>query len=399
MNQFITKTLLILIGSYLLWSCENNYPDSVFDSESTFKANPVITGVSPESAFAGVDTVNIIGENFSSNINEMAVYFNGSKGKLVSATPTLIRVIAANVINDSIKIQVRVDGALEFAETFPYKLEPILINYGVFDEFDDAYGIVCDLNETIYLSLFGKKVEKINQNLERIPFATKLLTDKTTQMKLGPGGYIYYVNGIQYLVRIAPDGKDGLFVSLPGAAWDLDFDANKDIYLGGGGKAIYKVTPDKKVTTVMQYPNVYIRAVRVYNNYLYVAGTYSGTDPAQPIEGLWRNEIITGSETLGNTELVFDFGKNFISKKILSMAIDEDGDIYLGTDADAAIVVVHPNGSFDPLYPGVLGPEIYSMTWGNGPFLYFTQKNEDPAKRKVLRLNMRKNTAPYFGRL
>jgi len=218
-------------------------------------------------------------------------------------------------------------------------------------------------------------------------------------MKFGPDGYLYYVFGLKFMLRVLPDGsKDELFAILPGNAYDLDFDENLNIYSGGAGKAIYKTTPDKHSTIVKQYPDTYIHAVRVYNGYLYVAGSYSGSDANHVVEGVWRNQIIAGADSLGATELVLDFEATNVGKVIKSMVVSEDGEIYLGTTGDEGIYVIKKNGSLAPLYPGVLGPEIYAMTWGNGDFLYVTRKSDIDANNRILRVNMRKKTAPYYGR-
>jgi len=401
--------IFLLFSVFLLsfWGCENEYPDSIYNPDEVFKPDPTISSVLPDVAFAGVDTVDIVGNNFSNDPTEIEVFFNGQKGQTVSSTTNLIRVISPNIIGDSIKIQVRVAGAIKFAEHKPYKLEPIIIEYGVFDSFDDAYGIACDQDENIYISLFGNKlIQKVTPDLERHDYAT-ILRDKTTQMKMGPDGYIYYVFGLKFMLRILPDGsKDELFAILPGSAYDLDFDENLNIYSGGSGNAIYKTTLDKTTTVVKQYSDTYVHALRVYNGYLYVAGSYSGTDVNHVVEGIWRNQIVAGNDSLGATELVLDFGSIFVGKEVQSMVISEDGNIYLGTNGDEGIYVIKNNGSFGPLYPSVLGPDIYAMTWGNGNFLYVTRKGEvtetsngekiDP--NKILRINMRKKTASYYGR-
>ena len=392
---------LILFSAFIIsmWGCENDYPDSIYNSNENFKPNPTITNVLPDVAFAGVDTISITGENFSSNSADVEVYFNGVKGETVFSSTGLVKVIPPNVIGDSVKIQLRVVGALKYAELKPYKLEPITIEYGVFDHFDDAYGIACDVNENIYVSLFGNKlIQKITPDLERHDYA-KILRDKTTQMKFGPDGYLYYVFGLKFMLRVLPDGsKDELFAILPGNAYDLDFDENLNIYSGGAGKAIYKTTPDKHSTIVKQYPDTYIHAVRVYNGYLYVAGSYSGSDANHAVEGVWRNQIIAGADSLGATELILDFAATNVGKVIKSMVVSEDGEIYLGTTGDEGLYVIKKNGSLAPLYPGVLGPEIYAMTWGNGDFLYVTRKSDIDANNRILRVNMRKKTAPYYGR-
>jgi len=404
LKDLVKIFLLFSVFLFSFWGCENDYPESIYNPDETFKPNPAINSVLPDVAFAGVDTLDITGTNFSADPSEIEVFFNGEKGEVVSSTTNLVRVIPANIIGDSIKIQLRVAGALAFAEFDSYKLEPIMIEYGLFDQFDDAQGLAVDQDENVYVSLFtssfGKKlIQKITTDLKRDYFAT-ILVDKTTQMKMGPDGYIYYVYGIQYMLRVLPNGgKDEIFAILPGKAFDLDFDENLNIYSGGGGNAIYKTTQDKQTTIVKQYTDTFIRAVRVYDGFLYVAGTYSGGDASHVIEGVWRNQIIEGADSLGDTELVLDFGSIFVGKQILSIGISEDGNIYLGTNADEGIYVIKNNGSFGALYPGVLGPDIYAFTWGNEDFIYVTRKSLINDNKRILRINMRKRTAPYYGRI
>ncbi len=399
LKDLVKIFLLFSVFLFSFWGCENDYPDSIYNPDETFKPNPIINSVLPDVAFAGVDTLDITGTNFSADASEIEVFFNGEKGEVVSSTTNLVRVIPANIIGDSIKIQIRVTGAIAFAEYDSYKLEPIMIEYGVFDHFDDAYGLAVDLDENVYVSLFGNKlIQQITTDLERNDYAT-ILRDKTSQMKMGPDGYVYYLFGLKFMLRILPDGsKDELFAILPGSAYDLDFDENLSIYSGGSGNAIYKTTLDKDITTVKEYPDVFVHAVRVYDGYLYVAGTYSGDDASHVVEGVWRNQIVDGAETLGETELVLDFGSIFVGKQILSMGISEDGNIYLGTNADEGIYVIKNDGSFGALYPGVLGPDIYAFTWGNEDFIYVTRKSDIDDNNRILRINMRKRTAPYYGR-
>ncbi len=90
--------------------------------------------------------------------------------------------------------------------------------------------IFMDWNATqkknVYASLRGKKIEKIDQNLERSIYVENLLLDKTSQILRGPAGEIYYLNGVRFLLKYDPSvGDDALFAQLPGNAWDLDFDS------------------------------------------------------------------------------------------------------------------------------------------------------------------------------
>ncbi len=391
--------LLFFILAIALQNCGNDFPPSIYNPDEKNNPAPVISGIAPDSAFAGVDTLTISGKNFSNNTDEVAVYFNGQKGTVISSSLTSVKVISANVISDSVRVQLRVTGALKFAEYMPYKLEPIFIEIGGFDDFDEPYGLALDKSENLYVSLYGQQVQKIEPD-GTVGDYSSLLRDLASHMKWGPDGGIYYVFGLQYLLKINPGGGgDGLYAILPGGAFDLDFDKDKNIYCAGGGNAIYRVDPNKIVTTLKEYPNIYINSIRIYNNYVYVAGKYSGTDTVSVYNGVWRNEIIAGADSLGGTELVLDFGKISPGIEVQSITFSEDGELYLGTTHSEGIFVMHSNGNVTPMYSGILGPDIYTMVWGNGNFIYVTRRNDDPSKKRVLRINARKKGSTYFGRL
>ena len=392
----ITISIFVLAG--FLQSCSNDYPPSIYDPNEKFNPDPQITSIQPDSAFAGVDTLTITGKNFSTNPEDNAVYFNGEKGTVVSCTKEVLKVVPANILGDSIKIQVRVKNALLFAEYYPYKLLPIFVEVGGFDDYDDPFGLAVDKDENLYVSIYQKGIKQVTPDGQTNDYST-MLGDKASHMRWAPDGGIYYVVGLQYILKINPGGGGaGMFAVLPGGANDLDLDADENIYCGGGGNAIYRVKPDKSVKTVKQYPDYYINAVRVYNGYVYVGAKYTGLDTTAVQNGIWRNEILQGVDSLGATELVLDFGTKFPGKQVLSITFSADGDLYIGTDEDEGIWVMKPNGNLYPMYKGVLSPEGYALVWGNGNYLYVTRRNTDAAKKRVIRINARKKGAPYYGR-
>ena len=64
MNRMLMK--LLLLSAFILYftGCENEYPDSIYNPSASFKPNPVITSIFPELAYAGVDTLEITGQNY-----------------------------------------------------------------------------------------------------------------------------------------------------------------------------------------------------------------------------------------------------------------------------------------------------------------------------------------------
>ena len=392
MKKVATITVILFIATVFFEGCKKEYP-SIWNPNQQYRPNPVITRVEPDSTFAVIGIVTITGENFSSSKDSDYVYFDGVEGTVLSATDTQLIVQAPNIAGDSLRIKVRVVGALLFGEYYPYKLLYAAIEYGGFSDVDDAYGVACDKDENLYVSLSGKKIVKVTPNGERQDYAETSF-DHASGMKMGPGGYIYYVNILRYMFRVLPEGgKDELFATLPGGTYDLDFGPSGNIYCGGSGGAIYRVRPDGSSEKAADYSSISIKAVRVFNGYVYVGGDSTGH------QCIWRNQIIS-ADSLGPKELYFDWSNEIgPTSKVLSITFATDGDMYVGTDATEAIIIVHPDGSHEPLYPGALEPRSYALCWGNGQYLYVNRRSDDPAKRRIIRINMLdKKGAPYYGR-
>ncbi len=393
MNKALAIIIVLSLPTSFFIGCEKEHP-SIWNPGQEYKPDPVITNVEPEEGtFAVIGEVTIDGENFSTVKEENHVYFNGIKATNLSVTDTELVVLAPNVAGDSLKIQLYVDGALLFAEYYPYKLVLPAKEYGGFDDYDDCYGIACDLDENLYVSLVGKKVVKVTPDGEQHDYAASSF-DKASAIKMGPGGYLYYVNIMNYMFRVLPEGgTDELFAALPGGVYDLDFGPSGNIYCGGSGNAIYRVKPDASSEVAVDYPSVSIKAVRVFDGYVYVGGDSVGH------QCIWRNEIISADE-LGANEVYFGWSSEIGSAyNILSVTFSADGDMYVGTNAPEAIIIVHPDKSYEPLYPGALEPESYALCWGNGQYLYVNRRSDDVSKKRIIKVNMLdKEGAPYYGR-
>ncbi len=399
------KTSLItvaIIYSFILIAlfirCEADNPASIYDPDKIGNPTPVITKLIPaDSSLAGIGKITIIGENFSPTAEENLVFFDKTKVEVISATETELKIKTPNIIGDSIGVKIAVQGAYLFSNVFNYKLAPAVWEYGDFDEYDDAYGLAMDSDENLYVSLAGKKIVKVTPTGEQLDYSATL-TDKASAMKMGPGGYIYYVNLLQYMFIIPPGGgTNEIFAILPGGVFDLDFDSNGNIFCGGSGKAIYCIKADGSNRTVADYNSIYIKSVRVYNGYVYIAGEYTGEDSIAVQIGIWRNQILNADGDLGDAELVFDWGSKF-NYTVHSINFSANGDLYVGTDAPEAIIIIHPDGSYEPLYPGVIEPESYALCWGNRNYLYVNRRSIDPAKKRIIKINVQTNGAPYYGR-
>lgn len=170
---------------------------------------------------------------------------------------------------------------------------------------------------------------------------------------------------------------------------DLDFDQLGNLWAAGAG--IYRLRRDSTVTA---YPFVgTIRAVRVFQGYLYVGGLRDS------LEQVWRFPISAGGD-LGAEESYFNlssiYGPN--SYGVQALTFSSDGDLYVGTDGPDGIFLVHADKTSEPLYPGVLSPTASSFAWGAGPSLFFSRTSAS-LTQTLVKLNTQKTSAPYYGRL
>ncbi|MGH7455224.1 MAG: hypothetical protein ACRENG_27965, partial [bacterium] len=171
----------------------------------------------------------------------------------------------------------------------------------------------------------------------------------------------------------------------------FDFDENGNIFGGGNSGGLFVRNSSGAIRSVGQYANLVIRSVRVFNGYVYVA-----TAGAQP--GVWKNQILAADGALGNNELYFNWANagEFSAAVISDLTFAEDGDMYVAAERKQPdpILVVHPDGSTEALYKGVLKYQVSNFVWGNDQYLYVNHDNASGASR----IAMGKNGARYFGR-
>ncbi len=404
---------LIAFVFALLMGCDRTPTPSVFvENQPADRPDPVITSMTPKNEWlSGIGAITIHGNNFSTVLEENAVFFGGTPATILSASATELMVETPNVEGDSLEVKVSVLGALLFSNRVVYKLQSAIQdigNYGAAGE--KIFGIAIDADENIYLSIQPRRIDRIlADGTKEDNFIKSTGGVKADNMRFGPGNDLYTLSKRNTIYRNASGNTNGStwLSGLPDKEFDLDFDQNGNIYIAGEGDSLTLVHPDKSFETVAGYVGAFIKAVRLYNGYVYVAGT--AADGQQMV---WRNQINAPNQ-LGANQAVFnltqELGENI---EIFTMTFDENGDMYLGITGDDPILIVHPDGSHEPLYPGIWLPEgadrvdeAYDIVWGNDIFMYVVRRHveKDDAGletivQNVLKVNMLKKSAPYFGR-
>ena len=401
--NYYYQTLIYI--AFISLSCDDpNSPSDVWDPNDVGKSSPFISSiVPPDSAYAGSQEVTIYGGNFGSNKDSIFVYFNTSAAEVISVDESSIIVIPPNIISDSVIIKIAAQGAFSFG-TFEdnYILHPRIVEYGDFDALDESiWGLEVDNDENLYvgLSIFPEgTIDKITPPMGNREYAfISAVLQTPYSMRIGPDNNIYYVDGVNpYIIKQDLSTGNPSYAALPGIAFDLDFDENGNFYCGGSGQSLYKVNIDLTSIVAADYTDISIRAIRVFDGFVYVGGNYSGSDSANPNIGIWRNQILSSDGALGEKEIVLNWGEFAGSNSnITGITFDENGLMYISSDENVAIGVYSTDGTFSELYPKIIFAPISKMTWGSGKYLYLNYRG-DP--RAVYRLNMEINGAPYYGR-
>ncbi|MFL3007037.1 MAG: IPT/TIG domain-containing protein [Candidatus Neomarinimicrobiota bacterium] len=396
----------ILLGfSILIFSCEEpDSPDSIWDENDQGGSTPIVDTVEPsQGAFAGIDTLTIIGQHFSENLSENLVYFNGMLGNVVGATSTSISVVPPNLVSDSVQISVAVQGSFVFGKYENlYTLSAAVLEYGPFDQFTDIYSLDLDRQENLIVSLNATPDAQfwiVDTNQDSAVWSRALA--KASGMKLGPTGSIYFVNYQRFLYRDEQGTEKEnteIFKRLNGNATDLDFDENGNLFLGGTGSTIDHVdiyNEDGLTDGVSEAKNLDtldLISLKVFNNFLYVLTTTVSSDQA-----IYKIPILDNSGSLGDLELVFDWS-NYTNKEAsaLCLTLSESGDIFVGSDWTTQPLTMIQNGSASGFYNTILTAPIVYMAWGNGNYLYVINKTEDT--NRVQKIDTRITGASYFGR-
>src|SRR5574338_1677600 len=104
-----TFSVLILLITLFITSCNEDPTASLEGYPSANLPTPVLSSVSPsDQALAGVTTITITGSNFSTEVRNNLVFFNGVPGKTLNATPTQLTVKVPNVVYEIVFVKIAV---------------------------------------------------------------------------------------------------------------------------------------------------------------------------------------------------------------------------------------------------------------------------------------------------
>lgn len=391
-----TFSVLNLIAVLFFLSCSEDVTPSLYDLANVSLPTPIINSINPQNeALAGVTILTITGSNFSSVKERNLIYFNGKPGQVLSATPTELKVVSAVVIADTVLIKIAVLGSDKFSNVIQYKLKPAVEEFYPFDPVtkkEVPYAITTDNLDNIYVSLFNLGTKKISNQGVLTNFSPKGPETFFRSLALASDNAIYAVRGgIRGAYRLVENTAPVAFVSSANGIVDnlnsIVFDKVRNVLWSGGSTGvIHRIRLDKNVKTFSV--NGAVNAMKIAGNTLYIATT--ATDK----ELIWKMNIVS-ADSLGTPELYFDLSTQIDNLlKVADIAIAQDGDLYIGTNKISdAVYVIHPDKSFEVLYPGLINSSTYSFVWGNGNFLYMSNIVSN-INKTILKIDLEKLGAP-----
>ena len=396
----------VLLGFFIfILSCEEpDAPDSIWDGNDQGGSTPIVNTVEPsQGAFAGIDTLTIIGQHFSDNLSENLVYFNGMLGNVVGASSTSINVVPPNLVSDSVQINVAVQGAFVFGKYENlYTLSAAVLEYGPFDQFTDIYSLDLDRQENVIVSMNATPDAQfwiVDTNQDSSVWSSSLA--KASGMKMGPTGSIYFVNYQRFLYKDEQGTEKEnteIFKRLNGNATDLDFDVNGNLFVGGTGSTIDHVDIYNEggltdgVSEAKNLDTLDIISLKVFNNFIYILTATVSFEQA-----VYKIPILDDSGTLGDLELVFDWS-NYTNKEASAFCFtfNESGDLFIGSNWISQPMTIVKNGVASGFYNSILTAPIVYMAWGNENYLYVVNKTDET--NRVQKIDTRMAGADYFGR-
>jgi len=390
---WLSLFFLMIIGS----GCEYDGPQAIWDPELPDALAPIIHNIEPENSTAALE-IKIIGDNFSPIAENNSVYVDGNKAQIKSVSKTEICIYRPNLAGDSLTFKVVVKGNYTIAEYSPYKLELMTSTVEAFNQSDNIALIAIDANNNIY-GASNRVVFKVTPEGDETEYGS--YSGRVAYMRSGPAGHLYIQkSNNNALSRIAPGGGNLLlFYTLPKRVSFFDFDSYDNIFLGGKNSGLVLLKPDSTASALGIYDEYDIKALRVFDGYVYVAAEYTGSEATIPATAIWKNQIMNPNGDLGDKELVYDWANSgdFAGAGIFDITFSQDGDLYVGTDHIDPVLIVHPDGRSEPLYKNILLSPITNLVWDNSHYLYV--KRDAPYEAvQVIRVEMNKPGAPYFGR-
>lgn len=391
----------------LMTGCKEDTAPSIYDPTFTGGPQPVVSSVSSSHTnviFAGLSMLTINGSNFSANPAENLVYFDVLKATVLAASPTQLVVKVPIYVKDSVQLIVMVKGAPKYSQIKFIDVDAAVADYGKLASTEESVGLATDAGGDLYSSILNNGVGMgIRKFIIGPDTSTQYVAPTAgyagwSGLKFGPGGLLFGARALGAIYTLSAGTAPAVWKATGGGTYvtDLDFDNIGYLWAVGNNANIYRLKVADK--TIQLFPfKATLRTVRVYNGYLYVGGKQDS------VEAVWRFKL-DAAGTLGAAEEYFNLSKQagygYNGPTVNAITFNNAGDIYLGTSSSDGVLLVHPDKTFEPLFPGLFSPSIISFAWGTGAnagTLYASRAGIATVK-SIVKIITLKTGAVYYGK-
>lgn len=393
--------VFLLLFALVFTTCKDD--NSIFDPDyESPEARPVITGISPVNGYlAGVDSVIVTGEGFSTEVDEMTINFGGSPGVVKAASETQLIVKPGVFHGTDLPVVVSRRGAEFLSESFPYTLrQPQAFYPGTDNNSVPTTPAAVDGNNNVYTIINRNGVIRytkiapdgtITRDLVKYPGEPRpdpedtrpYPTDSTmrftsySDFEIGPNDDLFLSQQSIRAIFIKTFGDD-LVESVWAASSsgnlkinDMVFDDNGFLWVVGiDSDQIHRFDASSRAETKFPFTGQF-NSVAYFdnNNELFVGGLINGS------QQIWKFSI-NGGGNLNAGELYFDYGANY-DGNITSLILASNGELLIGNSGETSIVRVYPSLRHEPFYPGMIKKGTFGITWRDDEIAVVVTEGDD----------------------
>lgn len=344
----------ILALALLFAGCEDN--DQPVFGPSNPDPNPsngtpaTVTAITPTQGFLK-DEVVISGSGFDPAPENNLVRFGNKVGTVTAATTTSLTVVAPNINDADVMVEVAVKGAEIWSNQIAFTFLPTLEL--IADNINWANGIEIDDAGNVYVGARNdSQIVKIAPDGSRSTFAE---VGVGGQIRFGPQGFLY-VCAKEYgkVVRISADGTTSEDYAVVDNPVSIDWDANGVTFIVSGDAGINIMDTGGNIT-FLDLGGAPVKNCRVFDGYLYINRIWDGTITRFAINGTSLGAEEDYLVTDGLSPSSFEF--------------DANGVMYWAHAWEGNLNTLNPDGTpGETLYEG----EIYP---NGSPLRYMTFRN------------------------
>lgn len=376
LSGFIALIILSISG------CKYQVAEPQWDQDHQNPSAPNITKVNPESATGGVNTIEINGTNFDTSLTRNKVYFDNIQADVIGGDDTTLRVLRPNLVTQSATIKVVSYDAIVVAEYSPYQITATHEMYGGFVTGLELHGLTFSDNGMLYIAQVDDRgpqypyvIYKSETGATNTVVDTFSRSGVITAMAVAPDSQIVIMFDYRRNYRMDPaTGEVNEWIQTSRSRYHIsygDFDADDNFYFGGPGLGIQVLPsgadPETGVIETGLYLDDQIVGLKSANNSLYVMTM--ATDSSRK---LWKHPIESDG-SVGAQEVVMDsttLPAGYSPADVNTFAVSEDGTVYFGTRTKEPIFMIHPDGTPEVLYKGILPADAKELEFGAGGYLY-----------------------------